>query len=174
MATEERQMWRRVRSHGSVTHGYDEEKARVGALHDAELHLADFGDHGLVPWRVPDEFDIGFVDAGEGFDLGFGFLGEDGAHAAAGGGEGHLDGDEGAVAVAWGDLAIVDEAEVDDVDGDFGVVAGLELVPDALFIDGGAGVRGRRRLRGAERLRGRGRRRSCALMRARPISVATV
>ncbi len=106
------------------------------------MHFAYFGDHGLVPGGVPDQLDFGFVHAGEGFDLGFGFLGEDGAHAATGGGEGHFDGDEGAVGVARGDLAIVDEAEVNDVHGNLGVVAGLELVPDAFFIDGGIGVPG--------------------------------
>ncbi len=112
-------------------------------LQDAQLHLARFGDHGLVPGRVPHQFHLGFADAGEGFDLGLGFLGEDGAHAAAGGGQRHLDGDVGAVAVARGDQAIVDEAEVHDVDRDFRVVTGLELVPDPLFINRGAGMNGR-------------------------------
>ena len=70
--------------------------------------------------------------AGERFDFRFHVRGEDRAHAAAGGGEGHLDLDV-LRAVGVFELAEVDEAEVDDVDGDLGVVAGLELVPDQLF-----------------------------------------
>jgi hypothetical protein len=116
--------------------------APISELDDAELHFAGFGDHGLVPWGVPDELHGGFVYAGEGLDLGLGLLGEYGTHAASGGGEGHLDGDLCAAICGGGDLAIVDEAEVDDVYGDLGVVAGFQLIPDFFFVDGAFGMEG--------------------------------
>ena len=105
------------------------------ALQDAELHFAGFGDHGLVPWRVPDEFDFGFVDAFEGEDFAFGVGGNCRAHAAAGGGERHFYQDRG-FAVGSIDAAIVDQAEVHDIHGDFGVEHGFELAPHGVL--GGA------------------------------------
>src|SRR5690606_32380186 len=58
--------------------------------------------------------------------------GDDRAHAAAWGGEGHLDGDD-LFAVLLFDGAVVHEAEVDDVDRDLGIVNALELGPDLFF-----------------------------------------
>ena len=54
------------------------------------------------------------------------------AHAAAGRGEGEVHGDLLAALGQGGDLALVDEPEVHDVDRDLGVEAGLELVPGEL------------------------------------------
>ena len=109
-------------------------------LNQAELHLADFADHCLVPRWVPNEFNVSIADAGDAEHFLLGFGGDDGAHAAAGCGEGHFDGDARAFAFGLLDVAIVDKAEVDDVDGDFRIVTGLELIPDFLLID--ANIRG--------------------------------
>lgn len=92
----------------------------VGLDH-AELHPAFFGDHVLVPGGVPDELDVGFINVVDGEDFCLGVCGDDGAHAAAWGGEGHFYLDD-FFTVDLLDGAVVDEAEVDDVDGDFGVV----------------------------------------------------
>ncbi len=106
-----------------------------GALQDAELHFAGFGDHGLVPWRVPDEFDFGVIDAFEGEDFAFGVGSNRGAHAATGGSERHFYQHRG-FAVGRVHAAIIDEAEVHDIHGDFGVEDGFELAPHGVL--GGA------------------------------------
>src|SRR4051812_22619316 len=56
----------------------------------AELHLADFADHRLVPWWVPDEFHLCVTDTRDAEHLGLGFRGDGRAHATTGRGKGHL------------------------------------------------------------------------------------
>jgi hypothetical protein len=91
----------------------------------------------LVPGRIPDEFDVGFFDFVEGEEFALDIGGDLAAHMAPGRGEGHFDIDGGT-----GDGDVVDEAEVHDVEGNFGVVTVAELVPDGLFDDrGGRGGR---------------------------------
>src|SRR5882724_1315471 len=36
---------------------------RRAALDHAELHSAGFADHVLVPWRIPNELHVGFINA---------------------------------------------------------------------------------------------------------------
>jgi hypothetical protein len=117
-------------------------------LDEAELHFAFFADHGLVPGRLPGDADIGGADAGDEEDFAFGVFGNRGAHAAAGRGERH--GDVDFVGGAFGrcrggnrfDVHGVNEAEVDDVYGDLGVVNFFELVPDGFGVGGAAGEGG--------------------------------
>lgn len=102
-------------------------------LDHAELHLALDGDHTLIPGRLPDEFDGCVVHVFDGHNAALGIGGDGGAHAAARGGEGHLDHSAVFALIGLLDMAVIDKAEVDDVDGDFGVIDVLELVPDLSF-----------------------------------------
>src|SRR5690606_29532494 len=94
------------------------------------------------PGRVEGQVDVRALDAWQARDLGLDVVGEDLAHAAARRGQGHRDLDDlAAAARLLADLAAVDEAEVDDVDGDLGVVAGPELLPDLRLLEvGGVGL----------------------------------
>lgn len=112
------------------------------------------GDHGLVPGRVPDDFDDGFFDTGKVKEFLLGVAGDGCTHAATGRSEGHFDGDK---AVATGerfDVEIVNEAQVNDVDGDFGVVTGFERFPEELFVGGTFDDRPGRRGRGGFKAKG--------------------
>ena len=84
----------------------------------------------------------GVGDAGDEEDLALGVLGDGRAHAAAGGRERHGDVYLVAAVVLLADVHRVDEAEVDDVHGDLGVIDLAELVPDGLGIGRAVGQRG--------------------------------
>lgn len=116
-------------------------------LFQSEDLSALFGDHGLVPGRVPDDLDDSFFHAGKVKKFLLGVAGDGCTHAAAGRGQGHLDGDEAVAAGQRLDVKIIDETEVDDVDGNLGVVTGFESFPDEFFVGGtfgdGAGGSGR-------------------------------
>lgn len=86
--------------------------------------------HGLVPRRVEGNLDDGFPDARHCLDLVLDVGGDDAAHAAARRGQRHVDLDDLLAVAGVLHLAAIDQAEVDDVDGYLGVVAGLELLPD--------------------------------------------
>src|SRR5206468_4615265 len=95
--------------------------------------LAAFGgDHLRVPRGVPDDLDVGIGYARKVEQLHAGIGGDRCAHAAAGGGQRHLDVDP-LSGVLGCDAEIVDEAEVDDVHRDLRVVAGPEHAPDLLL-----------------------------------------
>lgn len=98
----------------------------------AEFHFSFLGDHILVPCGIPDELDICFVDFVDGEDLCLGICGDDRAHAAARGGESHFHLHDFLVIDLF-DGAVVNEAEVDDVDRDFRIINAFELCPDLLF-----------------------------------------
>lgn len=100
-----------------------------------ELHFPFFGNHVLVPGGIPDEFNAGIIDPFNGHDFRLGIGGNDGTHAATGSGERHFDADDG-LTVFFGDRAIVNQTEVDDIDWNLRVVDALELGPD-LILDGG-------------------------------------
>ena len=57
------------------------------------------------------------------------------SHAAPGRSHGHFDLDFVAAALGGRDLAGVDEAKINDVDGDFWIVNGLQLVPNELLAE---------------------------------------
>ena len=86
----------------------------------------------MVPCWIPDEFDIRLVDAVDGHDLGLGVRCDHRAHAAAGCGQGHFHLHDFPLADLV-DRAVIDEAEVDDVHGDFWIVNAFQLCPDLLF-----------------------------------------
>jgi hypothetical protein len=90
-------------------------------------------DHGLVPGRIPDDLDVGFCHTGQPQDLLLGIAGNDAPHTAAGGGEGHLDRDAMIAVLGRFQGEVIDEAEVDDVDRDFGIEAGPQCVPNLLL-----------------------------------------
>ena len=121
----------------------DEMPLQVGVVTVARLALLDAqnpaalgGDHALMPGRIPNDLDAGVLDVGEHEDLLLGIARDGGAHAAAGGGEGHLDEDLSLAAGEKINAHVVDQAEVDDIDGDFRVVTGAEGFPDHFLIHG--------------------------------------
>ena len=86
-----------------------------------------------MPGRVKYELYIDVCHGGDNADFVFGIANQEFAHAASGCCQGHVDLD-GALAVAeCFDFAAVNEPELDDVDRDFGVVAGFQLLPDDRF-----------------------------------------
>src|SRR5437762_12212740 len=84
-------------------------------LNHPELHPARFTDHVLVPWRIPDELDFGFVDAVDRKNLALRVVRDGGAHAAAGGGERHFDVHFHPAFRTLCQLTIVNQAEIDDI-----------------------------------------------------------
>src|SRR5680860_1433568 len=90
----------------------------------------------LAPGWVPDQLDVDVTDAGNGLDRGACVFFEDVAHAAAGSRHGHLDLDAvGAVGERLC-LAEVDQPQVHDIDGDFGVEDVLELRDHLIQFEG--------------------------------------
>ena len=101
---------------------------------EAQDFTAGFRDHRLVPGRVPDDFDAGCFDAGEVEELLLRIARDGRTHTATGGGEGHFDKDLIATGGQGLDAEVVNETEVHNVDGDFGVVTGAEDVPEMFFL----------------------------------------
>src|SRR4051812_28544981 len=88
-----------------------------------------------MPGRVPNDFDIGFFHTGQTHKALLGIASDHTTHAAAGGGESHFHRDRASAGGKWDDFHVIDETEIDDVDGDLGVVTGFERFPNGLFID---------------------------------------
>src|SRR5258708_27284209 len=97
----------------------------------------------MVPRWVPGDADVGGADAGDEENLALGVLGDRRAHAATGRGERHVDIYLEAALVLLGDVHVIDEAEVDDVDGNLRVENLAQLVPDGLGVGRAASERGR-------------------------------
>ncbi len=120
-----------------------EDESGVGNVHgsiDPELSFAVAGNAFGVPRRIPHQFNVGASDAWQVGDALARFGGEDGAHAASWCGEGHCDVHFFAcdvVCVFGGDA--VDQAEVHDVDGDFGVIDVAQLFPHEIVGEGELG-----------------------------------
>src|SRR5437868_3172899 len=93
------------------------------------------GKSASVEWRPAHGYGVaGEVTAsGERLDFVLHVRGEHGAHAAAGGGEGHLHLHVVPASFGGDELAEIDQSEVDDVHRDLRVVTGLELIPDELL-----------------------------------------
>src|SRR5438067_1811629 len=83
-------------------------------LDHAELHPAGFADHALIPRRIPDELDVGFVDAVDRHDLALRVVRDHRPHAAAGSGESHFDFHLRAAVVAGSQLAVINQTEIDN------------------------------------------------------------
>ena len=100
-------------------------------LLDAELFLGVQAEAFRGPGRSPDDIDCGIADAGQLLEPRF-YLGADvNVLGAAGRGEGHVDGDVlfGLFRCVGGDgreIYRVDQAEIDNVNGDLGIVAALQ------------------------------------------------
>src|SRR5947209_5596113 len=77
------------------------------------------------PWRIPNNLDIGFEDARQIEKLILRVGGDGSPHTATLGGERHLHFNASAIC-KFVDMHVVDKAQVDNVDGNFGVVACLE------------------------------------------------
>ncbi len=101
------------------------------ALLDAEL-LAGVGTEALGgPGGSPHDIDVGVADAGQLLEAGFDLGADVDVFGTTLRGEGHVDGDVllgflGILGGRGGELNGIDEAEVDDVDGDLGIVATLQ------------------------------------------------
>src|SRR5216684_4320955 len=103
------------------------------ALPHAELQLRRVRHHAAVPDRIKHYFDVRVLDAGEPLHLVLDVGRQHRTHAAAGGGEGHLDLHVLPAILGRLELAEIDQAEVDDVDRDLRVIARLELTPHLLL-----------------------------------------
>ena len=98
------------------------EHARAASDH-AELHPARFADHVLVPGRVPNELDIGFIDAVDGQDFALCIVSNGRSHATSGRSQRHFHFHPRAAVVLLGQTAIINQAEINDVDRDLRIVA---------------------------------------------------
>ena len=92
---------------------------------------------------IEDQFDIGAGDGRHQFQLGANIVGEELAHATTRGGQRHLDLDPALPLVVVQEVALVNQAQVDNVDRDLRVEAGAQLVPEH-FLDILVGVIGRK------------------------------
>jgi hypothetical protein len=106
----------------------DGRDARPHTLLDAEL-FAGFGAEAFGgPGGFPDYVDIGVADAGKLLDAGFDLSADVYVLGTPLGGEGHVDGDVLLALRKIVEADVVDESKIDNVDGDFGVVALLKGV----------------------------------------------
>src|SRR5580698_5375981 len=105
------------------------------SLNHPQLLLAFLRNALGAPRRVPDDVDlrVGHARHTQYFALRVG--GDRRTHAATGRGKGHLHFDEIAAAFLRLDFEAVNEAEVDDVDRNFGIVAGFELRPNVVLVE---------------------------------------
>ena len=95
-------------------------------LQKSELQLRRFGHHTLIPRRIPDEFDVRFVNRFEGNEFVLHVLREHGTHAATGRGQRHLHIRLIIIRTDEREVTIVNQTEVHDVDGD------VLIAPDRL------------------------------------------
>src|SRR6266849_8132975 len=116
--------------------------ARAMASHPAELEPGSVRHPARVPGRIPDDLDVDPPDAGNALHLAPDVLLEHVAHAAPGRGHGHLDLDPVAALRQRHGLAVIDEAEVHEVDGDLRVEHRPQLLPDPLLIERAFACRG--------------------------------
>ena len=88
----------------------------------------------MIPRRVEHQIDIGFGDGRNHLELGAHILDEDLAHAATRCRQGHADIDLALAIFRAFQIAVIDQAQFDDVDGDFRIKTGAQLRPDQ-FLD---------------------------------------
>src|SRR4030095_3803034 len=100
-------------------------KKRAGALGSdhPELHPARFADHILIPGRVPNELDIGFIDAVDGQNLALRIVGDGWSHPAARRRERHFHFHARAAVILFSQTAIVNQTKIDNINRNFRVVA---------------------------------------------------
>lgn len=95
----------------------------------AQFHAPGFGDHGLIPCGLPDQVHGGLVHAVQHEDFLAGICGDGWTHAAAGGGECHFYIHHGGAVLVLFHEAVVNQAEIDDVDWNFRIKNHLQLSP---------------------------------------------
>src|SRR5579872_920907 len=127
-----------------------ESPSAAATLEHSRLQPRGFGHHGLVPRRVKCQLHAGRLDCRDALDFVFDIFHQDLSHAAAGCRQRHGDFDSAGAVRIGRDLALIDQPQIHDIDGDFRIEAGAHLVPgellDVLF--GGIG----RQFRGLDRL----------------------
>ena len=99
-----------------------------------------FRNHRLMPGWIPDDLHDCIVNSGYGEDLLSGIAGDDFAHSAAGGRQSHFDTDFVFPGGEERFVEIVNQAEVDDVDGYLGIEAVCEFFPDGILFNGRFGL----------------------------------
>src|SRR6266542_2361003 len=107
-----------------------QKRARSLCSDHPELHPARFADHILIPGRIPDELDIGFIHAVNRQNFALGVVGYCGPHAAARRSERHFHFHAHPAVILFSQTTIVNQTKVNNVDRDFGIVALPKLVPD--------------------------------------------
>src|SRR5690554_4765730 len=105
----------------------------TGTSEHAEFQPGLLAHHLTTPGRVEDDLGMHLADLRGAEDLVAGVGGDDVAHAAAGCGQRHADGDDALPGDQALDAAAVDQPQVDDIDRDLRVEAGAQLVPDELL-----------------------------------------
>src|SRR6476659_10315207 len=86
--------------------------ATCGDLHHPKLHPTRFTDHVLIPRRIPDELNIGFIDAVDRKDFALCIMRDRGSNATARRGQCHLHVDACTAIFFLRQLAIVNESEI--------------------------------------------------------------
>lgn len=81
-----------------------------------------------MPRRVPNKFDVRFLNLFEGKDFALDIACDLAAEMATGSGQRHFDIDARTI-----ERDVVDEAQVDYIERDFRIVAVSKLIPDLLF-----------------------------------------
>src|SRR5215472_4365697 len=101
---------------------------RTRASAEVQLEARRLGHHAGIPWGVPNDLHLGLLDARERAHFFLDFRGQatrDGAHGRS---ERHPD----LHGVLRAHVHLVDQAELVDVDGDLGVVAGTQDLDDSI------------------------------------------
>ena len=111
----------------------------TGSLHQAGLKSGFVGHHALVPRWIKNEIDDDIGNCRDDGDLLLRILYKDVTHTAARRSQCHVNTHRALAIAEWGHVAPINQPELDDIDGNFRVVTGLELFPDDGF---DIGVRG--------------------------------
>ena len=97
-----------------------------------QFHAAFFGNHILIPGRIPDKFDLRIIDSLDRHDACLGIRRDHRAHATPGSRQSHFDHRHGLASLIL-DEAVVNQTEIDDIHRDFRIVDRLQLRPDLFF-----------------------------------------
>src|SRR5882724_4050808 len=99
----------------------------------AKLHSPGFTDHVLIPRRIPNELHIGFIDAVYAQNFALRIVRDRRPHPAARGGQSHFYFHSCSALFFFAQATIVDQSEINNVNGDLWVVTLPELVPDVFL-----------------------------------------
>src|SRR3569623_1142592 len=107
----------------------------IAVLKQTGLQARRLGHAALIPLRLEHQLNVDIGDVRHALHFTGDVALQNRTHAATGRGERHLDVDAIAALGQWHHVAFVDEAELDDIDGNLGVIAGGELGPHQFFVD---------------------------------------